>query len=787
MAPAKPPAAPLVPAPPPTFVLRGAVHNPLYQPISGALVEVVAPSGEGPPIARVRSDAKGNFAFAPLPAASVLVRTTAPGYGPSTLAVDLGASTQPLDVILATATSRYVVQVHAQRTTPPPTRSAESVAVVSRQTVDTLPGGDNASLTQVLATQPGFVADTFGALHARGAHGDLTFEIDGVPLPAAASAQFETAIPTRLVENLQILTGGLPAEYGWELAGVVDVTTRHGTPKPEGEVQIDYGSNQLIEPSAVWSQDFGTVSAFAGGSFQSTDRGLDTPAASPILHDQLLSGNGFARIDWLASPHDRIELIGNYTQNRYQIPIDPTVLPLSDAPPGATRGPDAYGNPPPTFVPYDANPTESERDTFATASWRHTFTGGSTLQVAPYADDSYGDLLCDPSGSLGPTADPGSTCSDVQREILHGGGVVNYSWTATHQDWKTGLRADFGHSAVGYTLFSRDDASPLGGPDPALTLGGQDQIDAAIAGVYLQDRITLGKWTIFPGVRLDAQDVAYLGTSLPPTVTVGPSARLGASYAFTEDLVLHAFGGYLWQPPTELDAPTAARILVPGLAGQTIPIDLQPEKDEYAEVGIADRFFRKLTASLTVWGRLAQDQLDEVNVGNTNLLAEYNFAHGRAAGVEAALDAVANKELTGFANVSWETGQGQGIESEKYLFPQSQVTDPSWQTLDHVQTWTANAGFDLHDAAEKSHLAVLFNYGSGLRTGANNDLTVPPHSTFDLTLRHRFDVVLHPELAVDVFNAFDEIYAIRIANGFVGSAYGPLRQFDVRLIVPFGG
>jgi len=74
-----------------------------------------------------------------------------------------------------------------------------------------------------------------------------------------------------------------------------------------------------------------------------------------------------------------------------------------------------------------------------------------------------------------------------------------------------------------------------------------------------------------------------------------------------------------------------------------------------------------------------------------------------------------------------------------------------------------------------------------LRTGAFNNETVPGHSTWNLTLRHRFNFgPLRPEVAVDVFNALDAVYAIRIANGFVGSAYGALRQVDVRLTVPFG-
>ena len=73
-----------------------------------------------------------------------------------------------------------------------------------------------------------------------------------------------------------------------------------------------------------------------------------------------------------------------------------------------------------------------------------------------------------------------------------------------------------------------------------------------------------------------------------------------------------------------------------------------------------------------------------------------------------------------------------------------------------------------------------------MRTGADSDKTVPSHVTLDLTLRHRFDTVFRPEVAFDVFNVFNDVYAYRISTGYVGSAYGPLRRVAVRLIVPFG-
>jgi hypothetical protein len=652
--------------------------------------------------------------------------------------------------------------------------------------IESMPGGDTQPLPAILATLPGFVPDTFGLQHSRAADGGVQYVIDGVPLLTIPLGQFGNFVPVRMVQELKVTTGGFPAEYGYALGAVVDVTTRRAVGGPDGDAQVLYGSYQRVVPSFNYSQEIGKVSFLVGGSFETTERGLDPPAASPILHDRMLQGSAFARADYLLGDHDHIELLAGYLQSLYQVPIDPTLLPLSDAPPGAVRGYDSYGNPPPPFVPYNANQTEAEKDLFVAVAYTHRAGSSGALHIAPYIRESHGLFSCDPAGTLGPTADPGSTCADVGRNALHEGVAADYSWKAgDHQAWKVGTLVDVAEGHDTYTSYFRDDASPNGGADPSMTLSGQDRTNILLAGVYAQDHISIGKWTLFPGVRLDTQQASYPGSDEPSLSLVGPSARLGTSYAITDDLVVHAFGGYLCQPPIVLDGPVAARILDPSLAGQSIPNDLKAETDFSGEVGIAYRILRRIKLSLTGWGRITDNQIDRQIVGNTNLYVSYNYARGRAAGAEAAAVGTVNRFVDGFANFMTQMGQGQGVSSEKYLFSPAELAFTGWGTLDHVQLWTVNAGFDLHDANKTTHLSGLFNYGSGTRTGFYDTEHVPSHSTLDLTLRHRFSLPLHPEVAFDVFNVFDEIYPTRIGNGYIGSAYGALRHVDVRLTVPF--
>lgn len=774
----------LVPAPSPrgSFVLRGTVLGPKQGAVAGALIEVMSPSG--PQVARATADTQGAFELPPLPEGTYRIVVRHVGFATKSESFDLGPTTTPLSVLLV----EEVQEVHVRGKQTAPTGS--SVSAVSRHDILTLPGGDAQSLTQVLLTQPGFTTDTYGPdglFHIRGEEAGVLYVVDGVPIPQGLAGQFVDVLPTALIQSMRLITGGQPVEYGPNVGGVVDVTSRRGTGNPQGAVQMVYGTYQKAQPSVWYSQAFDNIDVFLAGTFLTTQRGLGTPVASPVLHDDLRAGSGFARIAYRLDEDDRVELFARYAQQLFQIPIDPTLLPLSDGPPNATRGDDIYGNTPPPFVPYNANPTEAESDLFVAASYTHDSPGG-LLQVAPYIRSSYGNLDCDPSGSLGPTADPGSICSDVTRNLLHEGLNTTYAWKAGDaHHWKVGATFDVSQSRVSYTQFTRDDAAPMGGPDPSLTETGQDNTRFVSGGVFVQDEITLGNLKLLPGLRADVQDASFVDESLPNLVLAGPSARLGLSYALTKDLLLHGFVGYLWQPPNAVDAAVAARILHVAPPGQPLPVDVKAERDEAAELGLSYQIPNRFEGSLTAYGRISQSTIDVQTVGSTDLIEDYNYVRGRAVGAELSVHGVANRYLQGFGNVSWDIDQGQGIGSETYLFLPSQVAYPGWQILDHVQKWTANAGFDLHDEAQASHLAVTFQYGSGLRTGADNVDTVPGHAIWNLTLRHRFDFgLVRPEVAVDIFNAFDAVYAIRIANGYFGSAYGALREVNVRLTVPFG-
>ena len=759
-------------------LIRGSVSDDLIRPIPGATVTLRDLRSEI--VRSTQSAADGSFDFTDVPLGEYVIEAKAPGHITAHQHLRVGsAEAVTAELYCARPEARAIIVEEARVAAP--SKSASSVSTLTREALKALPKGEDLAITEVVSTQAGFVQDAFGNVYARGNHANVQYQIDGIPIPDSVGNLFAQAIPVRLIDSIEILTGGLPAEFGNRLAAVVNIASRSGGSAPDGLVQIRYGSFQTIEPSAYYSRSVGRFSFFVGGSYQQSQRALDPPAVTPILHDDGRAGRAFFRVDWKPSDSDRLEVFGSYAHSFFQIPIDPTVAPLDPLRPSHVRPVDEFGNSSAPFLPRDTDATETENEVFVTASWVHSFGKRGRLQIAPYYKLSLGALASDPEHALGPTADPGSIASDVNRRADHIGGVVHYSVLQGNHQIKTGIAVNYLLGATDFIQYVRRDGAAQGGVDPGQTTAGTDRTSALLAGAYIQDRWDYGRLNLNLGVRFDVQHV--LLTSGETSAQVGLSPRLGLSFAFIQDLVGHLFVGLNWQPPSVLDAANAARVLGVLPAGMQVPYDVQAETAGYAEAGLDGRVRKRLRLGGVLWGRYALNQLDNVAIGSTNLIANYNFQRGRALGAEAKLELSLSRGVSAFGNVSWELAQGQGISSAKYLFAADQLSSQDWQTLDHVQTLTANLGATAQQGP--ASLTALLAYGSGLRTGPDNQGTVPQHFRFDVTLQYAFEnLPLRPRVAVDIINLFDAHYAYRIGNGFVGSSYAAPRSVFLRIAIP---
>ena len=751
-------------------VVAGIVDDALLHPLAGATV-VLHDSG-GETIAKVVTGADGKFSFPNVKFGDYTVEASAKGLVGDHQHLQI-VSSQVAQVELTLVDGEEVITITEDWAVPPPPPVTGSVATMSRQTLAELPGADDRPVTDVVATQPGFVVDALGNVYARGNHANVQYQIDGLPVPDSVGSLFAASIPVRMIQNLEIYTGGMPAEFGDRLGAVVNLSTRQATDHPEGNAQVRYGSYNTIEPGATYSTKLSsTVGMFAGGSYVTSDRALDGPSIEP-LHDTGSTGRVFTRIDWQQCDCNRWELFATYAHNDFQIPIDPASTPFD---PNNPRPPDRFGNAAPAYVPRDTNATETEDELFAAVSFTHKLDNGQIL-VAPIYKLSRGVLFSDATHALAATSDPDATASDVTRLAHHFGGIGTYTGKFGSHLIKAGAEVD---TLVGTTSFTSYTRATDGGIDPTMTAIGRDHTDAVTSGIYAQDHMAFGALAIDAGLRVDEQHVILGGGATDDQVGVSP--RLGASYSFTKDTVLHAFTGVNWQPPAPLDATNAARAL--GISTINEPYDLKAETDLYAEAGIATKLAKFLRGGLTAWGRYAYDQLDDTAIGSTSLVSNYNFNRGRAGGLEGSLDLRVGPWLSGFGNMSYGFAQGQGIASAKFLFDAATLADNSWQTLDHAQTLTANAGATVRDG--RFSITGLLAYGSGLRTGPSNDEHVPGHVRGDISMQYTFAPHAYPvKVGMDVINVADDHYAYRIGNGFVGSSYGAPRTVFLTLSLPF--
>ena len=126
--------------------------------------------------------------------------------------------------------------------------SAPRQYTVTREQIDSQSQGENAPFNQTVLRFPGVAQDSYGQLHVRGEHANLQYRIDGVLLPEGISG-FGQELSTRFVDNLSLITGALPAQFGYRTAGIVDIQTKSGASLEGGEFSLYGGSYDTINPS----------------------------------------------------------------------------------------------------------------------------------------------------------------------------------------------------------------------------------------------------------------------------------------------------------------------------------------------------------------------------------------------------------------------------------------------------------------------------------------------------------------------------------------------------------
>src|SRR5947207_16027875 len=116
-------------------------------------------------------------------------------------------------------------------------------AEINAGSLDKLPfATDTRGIEAALLSFPGFAADANGAIHPRGAHNQMTYVIDGVPIGDQLTGAFASALDAGIADRIELFTGDIPAEYGAKISGVAAITTQSGLGKgPFGIIELNGG------------------------------------------------------------------------------------------------------------------------------------------------------------------------------------------------------------------------------------------------------------------------------------------------------------------------------------------------------------------------------------------------------------------------------------------------------------------------------------------------------------------------------------------------------------------
>jgi outer membrane receptor for ferrienterochelin and colicin len=637
--------------------------------------------------------------------------------------------------------------------------------------------GGNAPMNQVILRSPGVAQDSSanGDLHVRGEHANLQYRINDVLLPEGISG-FGLELDPRFVDSLQLITGSLPAQYGFRTAGVIDIQTKSGAFENGGTAEIYGGSYDTIRPSFEYAGSSGKLSYFIDGSYDHNALGIENPTAShDAIHDNTDQYKTFAYLSYVLDDTSRINFMGSLSYSDFEVPNTPG-LPVGTAPGGnawnSTAGPA-------NFDSSDLNERQNEQNYYGVVTYQKS-AANLNFQISAFGRNSDVHFMPDTVGDLFFNG----VASDVKRNLYSGGLQADASYELNDKHTiRGGVMAldESVSSDTTTTVFNLDGAgNPTGSPYPIVD---NNTLHGLFAGVYLQDEWKIfSKLTINYGARFDE-----FYSSFDKENQISP--RINFIYTPTDSTTLHAgYARYFTPPPVE-DVSGSTLTKFDGTSNSTgndRDDPVKAERADYFDAGISQKLAPGLQVGVDGYYKYAKNQLDDGLFGQTLILSAFNYARGEIYGVEFT-GSYTHGGFSTYANLAYSVAKGEDWNSAQFLFgPGGPGSDLAyvknhWIYLDHDQTvsGTFGAAYTWKEG-EKASTRVYVDaiYGSGLRAdgGGNepgtsnpipNGTTVPAYYSINLGAEQSFKLAHNQMLKVrfDVVNVTDNSYELRDGSG----------------------
>ena len=588
-----------------------------------------------------QTDAQGSFKLVNLPFNTYKVRAEANGFQPAETSIDL-ETTIPLNVELSLSleqTTAAITITTGDTAMLEPDRTSSDTDIA--QTILERPVGaaPSRAIESIVASTPGFVTDDNGRMHPRGSESQVQYVVDGVPITDNLSAIFSTSLDARTLRTVEVLTGGIPAEFGDKLAGVINVNTRSGLEGPtQGGISFSGGSFSTGETAVDFSTHTKKLGFLMNLSASTSQRYLDPPTIDNF-HNFGRTAKGFFRLDYQFDANNSVRGVFNFGGSNFEVPNR-----LNQEIAGQDQ-------------------KQRLRDNSENISFQHIFSPNTVAQFSFFHRQNNAQLI---SNTLSTPV-----VANQDRTLQNYGGIGSLSLTRGSHNLKLGSQftitpVDEHFSFYPTTPFSDlvdDEGNVFPNPVNNFNVANPFVFDQSETGrtlsAYVQDRFTVFKnFTADLGVRYDNYKLLISEQAVSP--------RLALAYFIPKTkTTLRASYNRLFQPPPAenllLASSSAAAALSPiaVLQGITTVNPILPDKQNAFEAGAQQLLSNVFRLNLTVYQKRIENFSDKDQFFETGVIFPIAISSGRVTGEEVRLEST---DIHGFHTfVSYANSRAFGV------------------------------------------------------------------------------------------------------------------------------
>jgi outer membrane receptor protein involved in Fe transport len=742
-----------------------------------------------------QTDAQGSFKLVNLPFNTYKVRAEATGFQAAEESIDL-ESTVPLTMELSLSLEQTTAAVTVTTETgamlePDRTSSDTDIA----QTILERPVGaaPSRAIESIVASTPGFVTDDNGRMHPRGSESQVQYVVDGVPITDNLSAIFSTSLDARTLRTVEVLTGGIPAEFGDKLAGVINVNTRSGLEGPtQGGISFSGGSFSTGETAVDFSTHTKKLGFLTNLSASTSQRYLDPPTLDNF-HNFGRTGKAFFRLDYQFDANNSLRGVFNFGGSNFEVPN--------------------------RFEQELAGQDQRQRlrDNSQNISFQHIFSPNTVAQFSFFHRQSNAKLI---SNTLSTPV-----VANQDRTLQNYGGIGSLAMTRGSHNIKFGGQFTITPVDEHFSFYPTEQFPDLVDeegnvfPNPVNNFNAANPFvfDQSKTGrtlsAYVQDRFTVFKnLTLDLGVRYDNYKLLIHEQEVSP--------RLAVAYFIPKtQTTLRASYNRLFQPPPAenllLASSSAAAALSPiaVLQGITTVQPILPDKQNAFEVGAQQLLSKMFRLNLTVYQKRIENFSDKDQFFETGVIFPIAISSGRVTGEEVRLEST---DIHGFHTfVSYANARAFGVTPiTGGLFlgenPQDLFLQGFKFANDHDQRNEAQFQVSYNHRPSGIYASFSGRYDSGVPTDVEPGTTLAEFVAqgFDPRLYNEIDFqrgrvrprtvldfsvgadLMQKErvsmnLQFDVQNLTNELFLYNFQSVFSGTHVGYPRLFSGRLSIRF--